>query len=316
MRKVSPAPQTRTRYWSLALTGLLCAAAHPATTHAANLGIQSTSGAPGAAVQVQVFLSGGNAKVAGVQAELTWDPTCLSAVPGDGDAAECTANPAIPKNLTTKIRSASTLRALYLSMSDVEPIQQDTWLYSCQFSIDPSTTATQCPINLVNVILSDSGGNRLPVTAGGTAVQISQVNAPAAPIRRAPAAVPGVEIPGAGEGGAAGGGAAGGARGGGTGAAPGAGGSGNAVAPGLPAEQAPAAGEVAGATPEAATTPEHLTPSPARTVAAASTPSPHAATPTASAKTPTPHATTPPGTPTPHGGTPGTPKPTPKSGGQ
>jgi hypothetical protein len=305
MRRVLPAASTRTLQLGLVLTGVLCVAAQPSTTRAITLNIQAGAGVPGGSVQAQVFLTGGNGLVAGVQTDIAWDSTCLSAVPGDGDAAECDVNPAIRKQLSTRIRNPSTLRAVYLSMSDVKPIQEDTWLFSCQFTIDPATTARQCVISLVNVILSDSQGGRLPATAGATMVQINQSNAPSAPVQRAPLQAPAVVIQGGGGGGPSGGGTTGAVTGGQRGG-------GGIVAPGLPAEQAPTAEEAAGAAPQAETTPAQRTPSPGRTVAVATTPSPGAGTPKVSARTPTPHATVPRGTPTRHSGTPGSPKPTPK----
>jgi hypothetical protein len=159
---------------------VLFIACSPLTTHAITVGVLAPSGDPGGSVEVQVYLSGGSGLVAGVQTDMVWDPSCLSAVSASGNAAECSSNPAIPKNLSTNIRSGSTLRAVFLSVSDVEPIAQDTWLFSCLFNIDAATTATQCPVNLVNAILSDSKGGRLPVTAVNGVVQIHQSQIPTA----------------------------------------------------------------------------------------------------------------------------------------
>lgn len=150
----------------------------PIAAQAITLGVQTTGGDPGSSVEVQVFLTGGNRLVAGVQTDVTWDSNCLSVAMGSGDTAACYSNPAIPKNLSTKIRSPSSFRVLFLSISDVEPIKQDTWLFTCQFNIDATTTATRCPVTLVNGILSDSKGGRLPVTAVNGVVQINQPNVP------------------------------------------------------------------------------------------------------------------------------------------
>ena len=230
MRRVALTPSTRV-HLSFALAVLLGAAALPGTTQAITIGVQASGGGPGDSVEVQIVLSGGNGLVAGMQTDIAWDSNCLSVASGSGDTAACYANTAIPKTLSTKIRSGSSLRALYLSMSDVEPIAQDTWLFTCQFTIDPATSATQCPVTLTNLVVSDSKGGRLPATAASGVVRVNQPNAPNAPAQRAPVGVPGaVVIPG--------GGAAGGSgQGSGSGAAPG-----SAPAGAAPAGAAPAGG--------------------------------------------------------------------------
>lgn len=178
MTSVSPVTSTRFPHPSLALAGLLCIAGVASTARAATLGVQAAGGAPGAPVEVQVFLTGGNGQVAGVQVDIVGDPTCLAPVQGSGTKAECSSNPAIPKDLSTSIRPGPSVRALLLSMSDTEPIKQDTWLFTCVFNIDAATTAAQCPVNLVGAILSDSQGHKLPVTTTDGMVQIHQAPAP------------------------------------------------------------------------------------------------------------------------------------------
>jgi hypothetical protein len=322
MRSVSPATSTRALSFGLAFAGLLGVAALPSTTQAITIGVQASGGTPGSSVEVQVVLTGSNGLAAGMQTDISWDPTCVSVAMG-GDTPACSGNTAIPKQLTTKLQSgANSLRALFFSMTDVDPIK-DAVLFTCQFNIDPATTASQCPINLSNVIVSDSKGGRLPATAASGVVQISQSGSQQVAPQGGPGLPPAPVIVAP-----SGGGAGTGAGGQGFGGAPaapapaaGARGAGNVVLPGLPsapepAAQVPAAAEAAGAAAEAARTPGLLTPAPAiRTVAAAVTPPSKAGTPTAGVKTPTaatPHATTPPTTPTPRGGTPAATKSTPR----
>jgi hypothetical protein len=163
----------------LVLVGLGWVAAPPSTTQAITVGVQTSDGNPGSSVEVQIILIGGNGLVAGMQTDISWDPRCVSVASGGGDTASCFANPTIPKNLTTKIQGGSSLlRALFFSMSDVEPIKQDAVLFTCVFNIDPATTATQCPINLSTLIVSDSKGGRLPATVANGVVQITQTGLP------------------------------------------------------------------------------------------------------------------------------------------
>src|SRR5579862_3457969 len=147
MKSVSPATAIRFPHLRLTLAGLLCVAATPLAARAITVSVVGSGGDPGSAVEVQVSLTGGTSLVAGVQADLTWDAGCLSAVPGDNGGGSCSVGPGIQKQLSSKIRSTSTMRTLLLSMSDVEPIKQDGVLFTCGFDINASTTATQCPIS-------------------------------------------------------------------------------------------------------------------------------------------------------------------------
>jgi hypothetical protein len=159
----------------LVLVGLSCVAALPSTTQAITVGVQASGGNPGGSVEVQIILAGGNGLVAGMQTDISWDPSCVSVASAGGDTASCFGNPTIHKDLSTKIQSGSSLlRALFFSLSDVKPIKQDAVLFTCVFNIDPATTATQCPINLSNLIVSDSKGGRLPATADSGVVRITQ----------------------------------------------------------------------------------------------------------------------------------------------
>jgi hypothetical protein len=161
----------------LVLVGLVCVAALPSATQAITIGVQASGGTPGSSVEVQVVLTGSNGLAAGMQTDISWDPSCVSVAMG-GDTAQCYGNSQIPKQLTTKLQSgASSLRALFFSMTDVDPIK-DAVLFTCQFNIDPATTASQCPITLSNVIVSDSKGGRLPATAASGVVQITQTGVP------------------------------------------------------------------------------------------------------------------------------------------
>jgi len=165
--------------------------------HAATIGVHANNGAPGSAVEVQIFLSGGNGLVAGMQTDISWDSNCVSVAEGSGDTGACFGNPSIPKQLSTKLRG-STLRALFFSLQDTEPIKQDAVLFTCTFNVAADTTATECPINLVNVVVSDSKGGRLPVSVDSGVIQIDQSPVPAA--SAAPGVAPGGSGQEAGEG--------------------------------------------------------------------------------------------------------------------
>jgi hypothetical protein len=69
------------------------------------------------------------------------------------------------------------MRALFYSLFDVDPIGKDGWLFSCQFNVSSTTTATRCPITLSNLIVSDSKGGRLPATAANGVITVVQPGA-------------------------------------------------------------------------------------------------------------------------------------------
>jgi len=170
----------------------------PVAGHAITVAIRGGSGDPGGPVEVQVSMAGGNRMVAGVQVDLVWDASCLSAIAGDDGGASCAVGPAVGKQLSTKIRNASTMRALLLSLSDVDPIEQDGVLFTCVFDIRPGTTATQCRVTLQNLILSDSKGGRLRDTAVNGGVRINQPTPQPQVTAGGPAggSTPGVAVPG------------------------------------------------------------------------------------------------------------------------
>jgi hypothetical protein len=151
-----------------------CTLCLPSIAAAIVFGVQANGGVPGSPVEVQFYLRDSRGLVAGVQADVAWDANCLSVASGGDQTAACYGNSAIPKNVSTRLRGPAFMRAIYFSLSDVEPIAQDTWLFTCVFTIAPSTTATQCPITLSNPILSDSKGGRLPVSAHNGVVPIAQ----------------------------------------------------------------------------------------------------------------------------------------------
>ena len=306
----SPATSTRTLPVSLALLALSCLCCLPSIAGAAIVvGIQPTAVNPGDSADITILLSGGDGLVSGMQVDMAWDSNCMTVASGGGDEAACTANTReTGKNIQTKVSpSGASMRALFFSLSDVKPIARDTWLFNCQFNISSSTTATQCPITLSNLIVSDSKGGRLPATPANGVIGINQTQAQPqlAPGQGGSMPPPVFVAPGVGGGGSTG-------QPQGVGAAPSGAAPASGARPGAmvaPNAPAPAAPEADGGAPEVAPTPGLITPSPVHTVAAASTPTPRSGTPKASTKTVAPQTTATPPASTPVGGT-----PTPKSG--
>jgi hypothetical protein len=161
----SPAPATTTSTPSPTAT----------SSEAVVIGVRASTGSPGSPVDVQVFLDHSDGLFTGMQIDIAWDVGCLSVISGNDEMAACSANPALaPKEVLSRIHDPSILRAVFLSLSDVQPIGENTWLFACQFSVAPAPTTTQCPITLSNVIVSGPQGQRLPVTTVDGVVPIGQ----------------------------------------------------------------------------------------------------------------------------------------------
>jgi hypothetical protein len=185
-------------------------------------GGQPPQAAPGTGTSVCIQMLNSDGQVAGVQMDFAWDPDCLSANVRSSGGPQCRSNPATGKTVQSAMRGGSSLRAIMLSVADVNPIP-DGELFCCEFTVDSFASAAQCPIRLGNVIGANSTGQRVPVSPREGVVYVVGGGQPDA----APPAAGGV-VPAA-PGGATTGGAAAGAL------------SGGAPAAGLPSD-APAAG--------------------------------------------------------------------------
>lgn len=267
----------------------------------------SASAAPATAVDVCVSMGSGG-QVAGVQMDLAWDATCMTADSSGGSTANCRAEPATRKTIATKVGNG-TLRALFFSLADTNPIPDGT-LYCCAFTATGTSSDPCCSLRFANVSLSDPVGHRLgaedaviQASVGGVQCATAAAGGAAAPPAApplAPGAAPpaaivvspaGSEVsqPPAGQAPAA---PAGPAPASGnrivTGSEPGTSG----AAPAGAAEEAPAPGETRAGPQFTTTVPPRPTRPPQRTPT-------HAGTPTMPARTPTGERTpSAPGTPT------------------
>jgi len=154
----------------LAATICLLLLAAPAT--AATFFTQPINAAPGQEADVCIWMSGGNNQVAGVQMDLTWDSNCMT--PPAGNRPRCRSNPDTGKTVQSAARGASTVRAIMLSFSDVDPIP-DGELFCCGFRIAASPPEGQCSVSFSNLIASTPTGQRTDARGGrGGAVNITR----------------------------------------------------------------------------------------------------------------------------------------------
>lgn len=166
------------------------------------------------ATDVCVIMTGSNGQVSGLQLDLSWDPTCMTAERGAGDAAKCAANPGTGKSVQTKLfPNNATLRALFLSMSDTSPVPDDE-LFCCRFTLAQVRSNPCCVARIENLILANpsvpggriyDAGISVQALVGNTPCAASAPGgSPSAPVRpplpsaAAPAApAPVVAVPGA-----------------------------------------------------------------------------------------------------------------------
>lgn len=155
----------------LAATASLALVASPVA--AATFFVQQTNAGPGDPVDVCIWMSGGNNDVAGVQMDLTWDPSCMVPAAG-GNRPRCRSNPDTGKTVQSAPRGASTVRAIMLSFSDVDPIP-DGELFCCQFQVTNSPPTGQCTVGFSNLIASTPTGTRTDARGGtGGAVMVGR----------------------------------------------------------------------------------------------------------------------------------------------
>lgn len=125
---------------------------------AATLYTPPVNAQPGGSANVCVWMSGGNNQVAGVQMDVTWDPQCMLPASG-GTRPKCRSNPDTGKTVQSALRGGSTLRAIMISFSDVEPIP-DGELFCCEFRIVDNPKGSSCGLSFSNVIASTPRGER------------------------------------------------------------------------------------------------------------------------------------------------------------
>jgi hypothetical protein len=112
-------------------------------------------GGGGAIRTVDLCLSmrGGEDRVAAMQVDVEWDPTCMSPTVRNGASASCTVEPRTGKDVHSRIE-ANWLRAIVLSLTNVDPIP-DGELFCCSFK---TASDSCCALNLDFLLASDSDG--------------------------------------------------------------------------------------------------------------------------------------------------------------
>ena len=138
----------------------------------------AVSGAQTTATDVCVIMTGSNGQVSGLQLDLGWDPACMTAERGSVDTVKCAANPATGKSVQTKLfPNNSTLRALFLSVSDTSPVPDDE-LFCCRFTLNDAQANPCCVARIDNLILANPNAPGGRIYDAGISVQALVGNTP------------------------------------------------------------------------------------------------------------------------------------------
>jgi len=164
----SPSNQSLIRR-SAANAAALCALLlMPLAAHAdATLFLSNTSVGLGDNGSICVSMTGGAGQIAGLQANMRWDDSCMT--PTDIKRL-CKANAATGKSVQSASPGRGVLKAILISFSDVNPIP-DGELFCCQF-LAVGNEGTRCPpVQLESIIGSTAAGQRINnIRAGNTGV--------------------------------------------------------------------------------------------------------------------------------------------------
>ena len=143
--------------------------------------LSSAQAAPGQRATITATLRSGGASIAGAQNDIGFDPQVAIAAKGNGKP-DCSPNPSIGKEGTafsfqparcTPGAGCTGVRALVLSLSNVEPIANGSVLYTCTVQVAAQASAGAHALTLSRAGFSspqgeaiDGGGSNGSVTVG------------------------------------------------------------------------------------------------------------------------------------------------------
>jgi ELWxxDGT repeat protein len=128
------------------------------------LNVGSASGEPGDVVEIDVRFRTGGLPVAGVQLDLLSSDD-LPFVPGDDGKPVCHVNPDIHKDYSAfsdPFHDSTRARALILSVENVDPIPDDSLLFTCSFQIPAHAAPSIVPLRCSNALGSTPEGVAIP----------------------------------------------------------------------------------------------------------------------------------------------------------
>lgn len=155
----------------------------PAAPGGTALSLSKASGAPGQRVEVSVVLHTGGAKIAGTQNDIVFDPSQVAIAPNADGTPACSANAALRKNGTAFSflpkgcrpmigNGCTTVRALVLSLNNVDPIADGSTLYTCKVQIGPQAKPSAQRLTMTRQGFSDPKGVEIQGSASNGSVRV------------------------------------------------------------------------------------------------------------------------------------------------
>jgi hypothetical protein len=143
--------------------------------------IGSASASPGDDVFVDVLLLTGGLEIAATENQLALGAEVAVAARASGNP-DCTVNPEINRNGTSFVflpsgcapgLTCTSVRALVLSLSNLDPIPDGSVLYTCRVSIDGLASPASYPLPCSDAGASDPDGNAIAVQCIDGAVEVT-----------------------------------------------------------------------------------------------------------------------------------------------
>lgn len=142
--------------------------------------VGSAVGEPGAAISFPVSLAT-DAEVAGVQVDIAFDPD-TPILPDSEDEPNCRVNPSIDKSGTsfayqpagcTPGEDCTGVRAIVLSLSNLDPIPDGSQLFTCTVTVATDAEAGDYPLVCSNPGAGDPNGDRLGTDCTDGAITVA-----------------------------------------------------------------------------------------------------------------------------------------------
>jgi len=162
----SPPNQTRT---APASAPAPAAKPAPAAAGQPTLSLSGARGKPGATVSMNATLDTGGAKIAGTQNDIAYDPAQVAIAQRANGKPDCRANAQLGKEGTAfsflpsgcRGTACTSVRALVLSLSNVEPIPSGSVLYACTVQIAPQASPGRHRLEAARVGFSNPTGQAI-----------------------------------------------------------------------------------------------------------------------------------------------------------
>jgi hypothetical protein len=147
------------------------------------LALSRAHGRPGAAVRVSATLDTGGASVAGTQNDIVYDPAQIAVAATSRGKPDCRANTGLGKEGTAfsflppgcragRGGSCTSVRALVLSLSNVDPIPNGSALYTCNMQIAANASAGVQKLSNTRVGFSSPTGQSIAGSGGDGSITV------------------------------------------------------------------------------------------------------------------------------------------------